>query len=115
MEGKIGDWNYQPYSALDWSLLDADPHFKDHGGESPFELASRSARALREIRASHEQGAIAVVAHGATIAHGLAAILGLTPVTGSRFSIGHTGFMVLDWTRPIPRLVVESYSKHLDD
>lgn len=113
IEGRIGNWNYQPFSALNWSLLDADPDYKQHGGESPRELALRSSRFLRRIPKQHYGKTVLVVAHGATITHGLASILGTTPVTGSQYQIGHTGIMMVDWTTAQPKLLVENDLTHL--
>ena len=49
-EGMLGDWEGSPPTReLDWDKLNNDPHFDDHGGESPFQLGLRSGQQMQEI------------------------------------------------------------------
>lgn len=112
LEGRLGAWNGKPMDALDWSLLSDDPHFREHGGESPSELASRSTRCLQEIAKVHGGQTVLIVSHGAAINHGLARIFGTEPLTGHQYAIANTGMTVLDW-RDRPRLIVRNDVGHL--
>ncbi|MEQ8691124.1 MAG: histidine phosphatase family protein [Pseudomonadales bacterium] len=115
-EGLIGKWEGSPPTQkLDWEALKANPHFKEHGGESPFELAERSARAMKRIASIHKSSTTLIVSHGATITHGLARILGTQPVTGEQYALQNTGFVVLNWTQDPPQLLINNETHHLTE
>ena len=112
IEGRLGGWEGRTLREIDWSILEADPNFRGHGGESPRDLARRGADALESIRATHPTGTVIVVSHGATISHGLAMLLETEPVIGTQYGSSNTGMTYLDWAAA-PRIVMSNSVRHL--
>lgn len=111
-EGNIGAWNGRPIDHPDWQLLHDDPDYREHGGESPRQLAIRSSQTLVKIAETHLTQRVLVVTHGATIRAALAQLLCSTPLTGKQYQITNTGITTLDFHQ-LPRVLREDDTTHL--
>ncbi len=102
-EMHVGEWEGRPLSAVDLSPLYKNPDFDLHGGESPREYSTRTARALRELADAHAGETVLAVSHGTALSGALALLLDTEPLFGNQYMFGNTGFAEL-WFDPSPRL-----------
>jgi len=58
-----------------WDRMREDPHFAEHGGETPLEVVERFVGALRRIAAAHPGERVVVVSHGGGLSMALGALL----------------------------------------
>ena len=115
-EGMLGTWEGSPPSRdLDWEGLNTDPHYNEHGGESPFQLGRRCGEQIKEIAAQHPAQTVLVVSHGAALSHGLAHVLGTEPVSGKQYKHHNTGITLLDWRDHPPELLSVNQRPHLEE
>ncbi len=71
-EFDLGEWEGKTYKELFtdyklWHHMKTDPHFAPHGGESPSQVVTRYAGALRTIASRHEGERVIVVGHGGAL------------------------------------------------
>jgi len=81
-----------------------DPHFRGHGGESPYQLATRVSSGLVRLAGNHAGKRILIVSHGAALAAGLAMLLSTQPPSGPQYRLDNATVSELTLTQE-PRLV----------
>ena len=114
-EGMLGAWEGSPPTQeLDWEALNTDPHYDDHGGESPFQLGRRCGEQIKEVACLHQSETILIVSHGAALSHGLAHILSTEPISGMQYKHHNTGITLLDWREHPPELLSVNQRPHLE-
>lgn len=114
-EGMLGDWEGSlSTQERDWLSLNTDPHYDDHGGESPFDLGRRCGQQLLTIARQHPQEAVLIVSHGAALSHGLAHVLRTEPISGKQYKHHNTGITLIDWREHPPTLVSVNQRPHLE-
>lgn len=79
-EFDLGSWEGKTYRDLHeqyrlWHHMRADPHFAEHGGESPLGVTERFTAALRRISVAHPDQRVVVVGHGGALSLCFAALL----------------------------------------
>jgi probable phosphoglycerate mutase len=79
-EYDLGSWEGKSYRELSeehkfWDHIRDDPDYAPHGGESPNQVVTRYALALRSIAASHPGERVIVVGHGGAFAMVLAELV----------------------------------------
>lgn len=90
----------------------ADDHFDAHEGESPFQLATRVAAALHEIRSAHHGRRVVVVSHGTAISHVLAYLTRKRPLFGPQYIMHNGAVTELDF-HDEPRLGRINMHQHM--
>lgn len=116
-EYHLGSWEGMSYRELVGShqlfeRMSRDPDFQPGGGESPRQVATRTAEALRTIAATHPGESVVVVAHGGALTLGLGLLLDDDPGTWRRL-MDNCAVSELTLT-PDPALLSFNETAHLD-
>jgi broad specificity phosphatase PhoE len=116
-EYDLGAWEGLSYRELVgthqlFERMSRDPDFQPGGGESPRQVATRTASALRSIAASHRDESVVIVAHGGALTLGLGLLLDDDPGTWRRLM---DNCAVTELTlAPDPTLLSFNETAHLD-
>jgi len=116
-EYHLGAWEGKTYSELIGShklfeRMSRDPDFQPGGGESPRQVATRIADALRTIAEAHAGESVIVVAHAGALTVGLGLLLDGDPGTWRR-TMDNCAVSELTLT-PEPTLLSFNETSHLD-
>lgn len=116
-ECDLGEWEGMSYRELVgthklFQRMSRDPDFQPGGGESPRQVATRTASALRSIAAAHSGESVIVVAHGGALTLGLGLLLDDDPGTWRRI-MDNCAVTELQLS-PTPALLSFNETTHLD-
>jgi len=116
-EFDLGSWEGKSYQSLYtdyklWDKMKEDPHFADHGGESPRQVVDRYVGALRDIATAHPGENVVVVGHGGALSMAIAELIeGVYTAWGKVM----TNCGVTDlWFEPEPRIERFNFTDHLE-
>jgi probable phosphoglycerate mutase len=118
IETDAGEWTGQPLEAvreLDaWEQLMAYPSgvFLP-GGESLWQVQIRMVEAVEEIRATHPEETVAIVAHADPLRVLVSHYLGLSLDLFRRLTISPASITVIDFHASVPRLICLNEMGHL--
>jgi broad specificity phosphatase PhoE len=113
----LGDWEGRRYSDLHrtermWERMGADPDYAPPRGESPRQVATRVANALRRISAAHAGERVIAVSHGGAMTLGLGLLLdGVANAWTRILENASVSELVLE---PEPRLLSFNRVEHLN-
>ena len=108
-EGSLGQWEGMDIDEMEavYGLskrICENPYFREHGGESPYQLATRVSRAIERLAARHQDKRVVIVSHGAAIAASLAVLLSTDPISGPQYRLNNATITEVILS-PEPRLV----------
>jgi broad specificity phosphatase PhoE len=87
-----------------------DDHFREHGGESPFDISERVKLAMLRLLGEHPGQNLILVGHGGAFANGLSALLGSGPRFGPKYLMHNAAITELTFEQEPTILTLNEYA-----
>jgi broad specificity phosphatase PhoE len=118
VECDLGDWEGITYLEMHergYAVKSIqDDHFREHGGETPFEISERVKSAMLRLLADYPNENLIFVGHGGAFANGLSALFGRGPRFGPKYLMHNAAITELTFGEE-PSIVALNDYAHLPD
>ena len=116
VECDLGEWEgitYQQMHERGYAIKSVrDDHFRDHGGETPFEISERVSAAILKHLSQNASRNLIFVGHGGAFANGLSALFAEGPRFGPKYLMHNAAITELV-LKPTPELLRLNDYAHL--